>query len=99
MRSLNERGEETGPFKFKGTRHGGWAQTYIEAKIELYADGKKGGHHDDLLEFAKARGHNLGIIPPPPPALPNTDEAAAEVRLQVAAMARARACEGSSSTD
>ena len=75
---------------------GWWAQNYIEAKIELYADGKKGGDHGDLLQYAKDRGHNLGFIPIQQPPLPSTDE----VRREVAAMAaiRERATGGGSSS-
>ena len=95
-RWLNDQGDEVNVWSLKGTKQGGWAQNYIEAKIELYADGKKGGDHGDLLQYAKDRGHNLGFIPIEQPPLPSTDE----VRREVAAMAaiRERATGGGSSS-
>ena len=66
-------------WKYRGTTSGGWAKLYIEAKIDLCKNGKKGGVHTDLVQWAKDHGYNMGTIPGTPGA-PATKEAAAEFR-------------------
>ena len=84
-----------GQWTKKGCTSGGFAELYIKAKIELYADGRKGGKYADLIKWAKDRGHNMMANVMEGIGEPTTKEAKKEAE----ALADFKSSGGSSSTD